>query len=410
MGARDLSIISTPPANRQPVQTEIHSFNEELIRDAILHETARNGQVFFIHNRVKNIEATAEMVRKLVPEVRIRFAHGQMSGSKLENIIEDFYEHKFDVLLSTNIVENGIDIANANTIIINRAERFGLAELHQLRGRVGRSQRKAFCFLITPRVETLTTTARKRLLALEEFSDLGAGFNIAMRDLDIRGAGDILGAEQSGFINTVGFELYKKILKDAVREIKEDEFGETFENDKPAVEYPETQVEMDESALLEKDYVSDNVERLNLYRKLAEADSEADIDNWHEELEDRFGRLPESANHLILSVKIKWFASRNFVTKVTIRSNRMWLVCPKQETERGNYFYENYFQDLLKKLQDKADGRLKVIQKKGKVRFIVQEIDSLETAYLFLKSLTEERVQEAESRIQYSGVGSQESE
>ena len=228
MGARDLSVINTPPPNRRPVYTEIHSFNEALIRDAILQEMSRGGQVFFVHNRVKNIEEIAEMIRFLVPNVRVRFGHGQMTASQLEKIIEDFYSHKFDVLVSTNIIENGIDIANANTILINNADNFGLAELHQLRGRVGRSNRKAFCYLITRPIETLTTEARKRLLALEEFSDLGSGFNIAMRDLDIRGAGDILGGEQSGFINDIGFDLYTKILNDAVRELKESEFADLF--------------------------------------------------------------------------------------------------------------------------------------------------------------------------------------
>ncbi len=396
MGARDLSIITTPPANRQPVETEIHSFNKELIRDAILQETARGGQIFFIHNRVKNIESITDMIRKLVPNVRVRFAHGQMSGAKLEKIIEDFYAYKFDVLVSTNIVENGIDIANANTMIINRADRFGLAELHQLRGRVGRSQRKAFCFLITPPVETLTNEARKRLLALEEFSDLGAGFNIAMRDLDIRGAGNILGAEQSGFINTVGFELYKKILADAVREIKEEEFSDTFAEVESVIEYPETQVEMDQSALLENNYVADNVERLNLYRKLAEADSEEEIDEWSEELRDRFGTIPENANHLILAAKIKLFASRNFFTKVTIRANRMWLVCLKQNSETGKIFYESHFQNLLEKVKDEAGDRLKVVQKKKRVRFVIGEISNLEAGTEFLKAIG--RSQEPEFR------------
>ncbi|MDZ7694510.1 MAG: helicase-related protein [Balneolaceae bacterium] len=279
MGARDLSIINTPPPNRQPVRTEIHSFNEELISDAIRHEMSRAGQVFFIHNRVKNIEAMATMIRRLVPDVRVRFAHGQMSAKKLEKIINDFYHHKFDVLVSTNIVENGIDISNANTMIINRADRFGMAELHQLRGRVGRSSRKAFCYLITPPVQTLTDESRKRLLALEEFSDLGSGFSLAMRDLDIRGAGDILGAEQSGFINDVGFDLYQKILNDAIKELKEEEFSDVFEDVEIETELPETTVEFDVPALLPNRYVGDNIERLNLYRKLAQATKEEEIED-----------------------------------------------------------------------------------------------------------------------------------
>ena len=387
MGARDLSIIHTPPPNRQPVETEIHSFDHELIRDAITQEMSRGGQVFFIHNRVKNIEEVANMVRQLIPDVRVRFAHGQMSSTKLEKIIEDFYEHKFDVLVSTNIVENGIDIANANTMIINRADRFGLAELHQLRGRVGRSSKKAFCYLITPPIETLTNESRKRLLAREEFSDLGSGFNIAMRDLDIRGAGDILGAEQSGYINDVGFELYQKILNDAVKELKKEEFSDVFKDVEVETELPETTVEFDVPALLDKNYVSDNIERLNLYRKLAKAKSADEINDWEVEIKDRFGPIPDSARNLILGAKIKLFASQNFFTKVTVRADRMWLVCPKNESELGEDFYENRFQPLLKKIQKEKENELNVVQKKGRVRFVISDIPGVNAAAEFLKSI-----------------------
>lgn len=388
MGARDLSVINTPPPNRQPVYTEIHSFNEELIRDAILQEMSRGGQVFFIHNRVKNIEATAEMIRRLVPDSRVRFGHGQMTGPQLEKIIGDFYAHKFDVLVSTNIVENGIDIGNANTIIINNADNFGLAELHQLRGRVGRSNRKAFCYLITRPIETLTTEARKRLLALEEFSDLGSGFNIAMRDLDIRGAGDILGGEQSGFINDIGFDLYTKILNDAVRELKESEFAELFEGVEAEVEYPETNVEIDKTALLPNSYVLDNVERLNLYRKLSQAKTEKEIDEWQEEIEDRFGRPPTEAQTLITVSKIKLFASKSFFTKVTIRADRMWCICPKTGTEMGEYYYQKkIFQSTLEKLEKMKPNKFQLIQKNDVVRFVIQDIPDYESALTFLKKL-----------------------
>ncbi|MCR9132803.1 MAG: transcription-repair coupling factor [bacterium] len=388
MGARDLSVINTPPPNRQPVYTEIHSFNEELIRDAILQEMSRGGQVFFIHNRVKNIEETAEMIRRLVPDSRVRFGHGQMTGPQLEKIIGDFYAHKFDVLVSTNIVENGIDIGNANTIIINNADNFGLAELHQLRGRVGRSNRKAFCYLITRPIETLTTEARKRLLALEEFSDLGSGFNIAMRDLDIRGAGDILGGEQSGFINDIGFDLYTKILNDAVRELKESEFAELFEGVEAEIEYPETNVEIDKTALLPNSYVLDNVERLNLYRKLSQANSEKEIDEWREEIEDRFGRPPAEAETLITVSKIKLFASRNFFTKVTIRADRMWCVCPKTGSEMGEYYYkQKIFQSTLEKLEKTKPGKFQLIQKDDIVRFVIQDIPDYDAALKFLQRL-----------------------
>lgn len=388
MGARDLSIINTPPPNRQPVETEIHSFDKELIQDAISQEVSRGGQVFFIHNRVKNIEAITNMVRQLMPDVRVRFAHGQMSSKKLEKIIEDFYEHKFDVLVSTNIVENGIDISNANTMIINRADMFGLAELHQLRGRVGRSHRKAFCYLITKDTKSLTDDARKRLLALEEFSDLGSGFNIAMRDLDIRGAGDILGAEQSGFINDLGFDLYQKILNDAVRELKEEEFSDVFSDIEAKIELPETQVEFDLPALLESSYVSDSVERLNLYRKLAGAEKLETIKDWKEEVTDRFGPIPDATQNLITATVIKLYASRLFMTKVRIRSNRMWLECPKHDSKLGQEFYGDRFQHLLKKLQKEATDRFEVIQKDDRVRFVIQEIIDLEAAAEFLKVLS----------------------
>ncbi len=388
MGARDLSIINTPPPNRQPVYTEIHSFNEELIKDAILQEMSRGGQVFFINNRVKNIEEVAEMIRRLVPDVRVRFGHGQMSGSQLEKIITDFYAHKFDVLVSTNIVENGIDIANANTIIINQADNFGLAELHQLRGRVGRSNRKAFCYLITRPIQTLTPEARKRLLALEEFSDLGSGFNIAMRDLDIRGAGNILGGEQSGFINDIGFELYSKILNDAVRELKESEFSDMFEGVEAEIELPETVVEFDESALLPHNYVNDNVERLNLYRKLSQAKTEKEIEDWKEEIEDRFGSAPKAAKYLIEASKIKLFASRCLFTKVTIRSQRMWAVCPKSDSKLADAFYESgKFQSILKGLENVKPDKFQLIQKNEAVRLAIQDIPDVFGATEFLKEL-----------------------
>ncbi|MCC5913532.1 MAG: transcription-repair coupling factor [Balneolaceae bacterium] len=388
MGARDLSIINTPPPNRQPVYTEIHSFDESLIRDAIEEEVSRGGQVFFINNRVKNIEEVAGMIRDLVPDIRVRFAHGQMPPSRLEKIISDFYTHKFDVLISTNIVENGIDIANANTIIINNANHFGLSELHQLRGRVGRSNRKAFCYLITPPVQNLSPDARKRLTALEEFSDLGSGFNIAMRDLDIRGAGDILGAEQSGFISDIGFELYTKILDDAVRELKETEYKSMFKSEPKRVELPETQVEFDLSAYLERDYVQDNVERLNLYRKLSESDTEEQISEWEEEVADRFGPLPDSAENLIRATRIKLEGSMRLFRKITVRANRMWLLGPKNETELGEQFYgSGYFQKLLSTIDNLNGHPYNIVQKKDAVTIVVQNIDGPDDAIRFLQEL-----------------------
>lgn len=388
MGARDLSIINTPPLNRQPVYTEIHSFDTSLIKDSIIEEISRGGQVFFIHNRVKNIEEVSEMIRELVPDIRVRHAHGQMTPSRLEKIIQDFYLNKFDVLVSTNIVENGIDIANANTIIINNANNFGLSELHQLRGRVGRSNRKAFCYLITPSIQKLTPEARKRLTALEEFSDLGSGFNIAMRDLDIRGAGDILGAEQSGYISDIGFELYTKILDEAVRELKENEYSSIFESETRAMERPETKVEFDESAYLENSYITDGVERLNLYRKLSEVSGLEKINEWKEELEDRFGEIPEYGLNLLKAAIIKWLASNLYFAKVTIRANRMWLLCPKNDSVMGTHFYESgLFQNLLKQIQTDTVHSGQIVQKDDTVTFVINNIKGLDGSILFLKQL-----------------------
>ena len=400
MGARDLSIINTPPQNRQPVYTEIHSFDSDLIRDAIIQEVSRGGQVFFIHNRVKNIEEISGMIRELVPDVRVRHAHGQMTGSKLEKIVGDFYLNKFEVLVSTNIVENGIDIANANTIIINNANQFGLSELHQLRGRVGRSNRKAFCYLITPKISNLTSEARKRLTALEEFSDLGSGFNIAMRDLDIRGAGDILGAEQSGYISDIGFELYTKILDDAVRELKENEYSALFRDEKKPVEYPETKVEFDESAYLDNSYVEDSVERLNLYRKLSEAGSVEQIDEWQEELVDRFGELQESGLNLAKAAKIKHFTSRLFLNKVTIRAGRMWLAGPKNSSKTGEHFYDSgLFQKLLRQIQEDREHPFQLVQKDDKVTFVIKDINGMDEAIGYLEKLYSQKLQPAESMV-----------
>ncbi len=400
MGARDLSIINTPPQNRQPVYTEIHSFDSNLIRDAIIQEVSRGGQVYFIHNRVKNIEEVAAMIRELVPDIRVRHAHGQMTGSRLEKIIGDFYLNKFEVLVSTNIVENGIDIANANTIIINNANHFGLSELHQLRGRVGRSNRKAFCYLTTPKISNLTSEARKRLTALEEFSDLGSGFNIAMRDLDIRGAGDILGAEQSGYISDIGFELYTKILDDAVRELKEDEYSSLFKDEPKSVEYPETKIEFDESAYLDNSYVEDSVERLNLYRKLSEAGSVEQIDEWHEELQDRFGALQDSGQNLIKAAKLKYFGSRLFLNKITIRSGRMWLAGPKNSSKTGDHFYgSGLFQALLQQIQSDESHPFRLVQKDDKVTFVVKQIEDMDTAIHYLENLYSTNLQPAENAV-----------
>ena len=430
MGARDLSVIQTPPANRQPVETEIHAFSEALIQEAIMQEVDRGGQVFVIHNRVKHLEEFADMIRGLCPNVRVKMAHGQMGGAELESVIRSFTQHKCDVLVSTNIVENGIDISNANTMIIHQAHTFGLSELHQLRGRVGRSDRKAFCLLLTPPLNDLPSEARRRLMALEEFSDLGSGFHIAMRDLDIRGAGDLLGAEQSGFIQDIGFELYTKILNETVEELKENEFSELFgvkqdgagaKGDMASRQEPagsknsttettqnpwgagspvlkalpsiqrlldtlDPTIEFDPSALLDQEYIQDSVERINLYRSLASSSNLAEMAQWVGSVKDRFGVLPSEARHVVYAAVLKWICRQWLLTKCTIRSDKMWLLCPKSTARTADAFYEQgRFAALMEQCkQAEASHPYIMAQKKDEIRLIIQGIGSVEEACDYL--------------------------
>ena len=323
MGARDLSVINTPPPNRYPVQTELRTFDGELIREAILFEMARNGQVFFIHNRVQNIMDVHDLILSYVPGCRIAVAHGQMEGAKLEQIMLDFIQGDYDVLLCTTIVESGLDIPNANTIIVNDAHRYGLSDLHQLRGRVGRSNKKAFCYLLTPPLATLTEEARKRLTALEEFSDLGSGINIAMRDLDIRGAGNLLGAEQSGFINDIGFETYHKILDEAIAELKDNEFADLFDKEKDLVYVSDCAIETDMEVMLPSDYVSSTAERISLYTELDHISTEERLQEFANHLADRFGPLPKPVTDLLNTVRLRWIAKDLGFEKIALRDNLM---------------------------------------------------------------------------------------
>jgi len=295
MGARDLSIINTPPPNRYPVQTEIHLFDEDVIREAIQLEMSRNGQVFFVNNRIQSIYAMESMIRRLVPGCRVAVGHGQMLPAKLEEIIVDFIDYEYDVLVATTIIESGIDIPNVNTIIINSAHTFGLSDLHQLRGRVGRSNRKAFCYLIAPEMSLLTPEARRRLQALETFAELGSGFNIAMQDLDIRGAGNMLGAEQSGFIADLGYETYQKILNEAVHELKDEEFSDLYAEEiaqekNSAAYVTDCQIDSDMELLFSVDYIENVSERISLYRELDNINNETDLQEFEKRLEDRFGK------------------------------------------------------------------------------------------------------------------------
>ncbi|MBI2721876.1 MAG: transcription-repair coupling factor [Bacteroidetes bacterium] len=331
MGARDLSVISTPPPNRYPVQTELHSFSEELIRDAVSYEINRGGQVFFVNNKVSNIKEIAGIIQRLIPDARIAIGHGQMEGDKLEDVMLGFMEGDYDVLVATTIIESGLDISNANTIIINDAQNFGLSDLHQMRGRVGRSNKKAFCYLLAPSQISLTSEARKRLKAIVDFSDLGSGFQIAMRDLDIRGAGNLLGGEQSGFINDMGFDTYMKILNEAVDELKEEGWykelsGEENEVDRSVFSrqfVKETIVDTDLHLLIPDTYVSSLTERLLLYRELDNITKEEDLNVFEKSLRDRFGPVPPEAIELINVLRLRWQAMKLGFEKLTLKNNKM---------------------------------------------------------------------------------------
>ena len=323
MGARDLSVINTPPANRYPVQTELRSFNEDTIRDAILYELSRGGQVFFVHNRVQNIMDVDHMLRKIVPGVRIAVAHGQMEGRELEKRMLDFIEGDYDILLATTIIESGLDIPNVNTIIINDAHHFGLSDLHQLRGRVGRSNKKAFCYLLTPPLSGLTREARQRLKAIEEFADLGSGFNIAMRDLDIRGAGNLLGAEQSGFISEIGYEMYHRILDEAIQELKDTEFKGLFEPKEEQYYVRDCQIETDLELLIPDAYITSIQERLSLYKELDSIETEEGLMAFQEKLIDRFGPVPKPVTGLMNAIRMRWLARKLGFEKIVMRHERL---------------------------------------------------------------------------------------
>ncbi|QLG44878.1 transcription-repair coupling factor [Costertonia aggregata] len=326
MAARDLSVINTAPPNRYPIESRVIRFTEETIRDAIRYEIERGGQVFFIHNRIENIKEVAGMIQRLVPDAKVGIGHGQMEGKKLETLMLSFINGEFDVLVSTTIVESGLDVTNANTIFINNANNFGLSDLHQMRGRVGRGNKKAFCYFITPPYDVMTSDARKRIEALEQFTELGSGFNIAMKDLEIRGAGDLLGGEQSGFINEIGFETYQKILAEAIDELKENEFKELYEEvegktDKIFVK--ETQLDADFELLFPDDYINNITERLTLYTDLNQVKDEEELQKFEDQLVDRFGELPAQAEDLLNSVRIKWIANSIGLEKIVMKKGKM---------------------------------------------------------------------------------------
>lgn len=392
MAARDLSIISTPPPNRYPVDTQVVRFSEETIRDAIRYEISRNGQVFFVHNRIENIKEVAGMIQRLVPDAKIGIGHGQMEGRKLESLMLAFMNNEFDVLVSTTIIESGLDVPNANTMFINNANNFGLSDLHQMRGRVGRSNKKAFCYFITPPYSAMTDDARKRIQALEQFSELGSGLNIAMKDLEIRGAGDLLGGEQSGFINEIGFETYQKILAEAIDELKEKEFKELYEGTEHELKdfVKETVIDTDFELLFPDDYVNNITERLNLYNKLSELKTEEELQKFEKDLVDRFGELPIEAIDLLDSVRIKWLAISLGLERVIMKKNRMigYFV-----SDQESLFYQStVFGNVIQFVQNNPNlATIKEKNTRNGLRLIItfEEITTTNKALTSLAYLTE---------------------
>ncbi len=352
MAARDLSVITTAPPNRYPIETQVVGFNEELIRDAISYEIQRNGQVFFINNRIENIKEIAGMIQRLVPDARVGIGHGQMEGNKLEELMLGFMNGEFDVLVATTIIESGLDVPNANTIFINNANNFGLSDLHQMRGRVGRSNKKAFCYFICPPYSAMTDDARKRIQALEQFSELGGGFNIAMKDLEIRGAGDLLGGEQSGFINEIGFETYQKIMNEAIEELKETEFKELYqdENENENKEYvKDLQIDTDFELLFPDEYINNISERLNLYNELGTIKDEIGLLAYEAKLIDRFGPLPKEAKSLLNSIRIKWIATKMGIERIIMKNGKLigYFVADQQSA----YYNSKHFRQMLQFVQ-----------------------------------------------------------
>ena len=390
MAARDLSVINTPPPNRQPIHTEKRIFNDDLIKDAIYYEVNRGGQVFFVHNRVKSLPDITAMIKRLCPDIDIASAHGQMDSKVLERTLLDFIDKQYDVLVCTNIIETGLDIPNANTIIINNAHQFGMSDLHQLRGRVGRSNRKAFCYLFSPPLSVLTSDARKRLQTLEEFSDLGSGFNIAMRDLDIRGAGNLLGGEQSGFIANIGYETYQKILEEAIQELKETEFKELFkeELEKDRKYVRDVQVDTDVEMLIPDEYVNSIQERLNLYTELDKIETEEKLEAFAKNLQDRFGPIPPEVIELFEGLKLRWICKELGFERLILKNNK--LRCYFISNPQSPFFETDLFKNMLQLIA--IHGQEKGLSFKKSIQhfFLVKnEVSTLKAAGEVLEDLKE---------------------
>ncbi len=394
MAARDLTVIKTPPPNRVPIHTEIRIFNEELIKDAIYYEINRGGQVFFVHNRVKLLPDVTAMVRRMCPDVDVATAHGKMEPKELERTLVNFIDRRYDVLVCTNIIETGLDIPNANTIIINNSHQFGMSDLHQLRGRVGRSNKQAFCYLFCPPLSTLTSDARKRLKTLEEHSDLGSGFNIAMRDLDIRGAGNLLGAEQSGFISEIGYETFQKILEEAIQELKETEFKDLFkeELDKKKEYVRDVQIDTDIEMLIPDSYVSNIQERLNLYTELDQIESEEEITAFRKKLKDRFGdHLPSQVEELFDGLRLRWVCKRLGFEKVILKNNK--LRCYFVSNPQSAFYETELFQSILNFVSSKGHRFGLSFKKTNRYFMLVKDgVRTLNQSKEILKNIEEKTI------------------
>jgi transcription-repair coupling factor (superfamily II helicase) len=386
MNARDLSIMNTPPPNRQPVQTEVMVFNEFAIRDAIYYETERGGQVYFIHNRVQSLPEMVNLLRNLCPDLEIGMAHGQLEGHKLEEALFNFIEQKYDVLCCTNIVESGVDIPNANTIIINNAHQFGLSDLHQLRGRVGRSNKKAFCYLMSPPMSTLPNDSRKRLQTLEQFNELGSGFQIAMRDLDIRGAGNLLGGEQSGFIAEIGFEMYQKILDEAIRELKNSDFKDVFKEELERKKdfVSDCTVDTDLELLIPDTYVENIGERLSLYTQLDDLENEEELLKFGTELQDRFGTIPQQVEELFTALRCRWIAKDLGFEKMILKNTQLRLYFINNPD--SPYFESNVFQGIMRFIQTVVrNARLK--QSGKNFLLVADDMKSMREVHQFMERM-----------------------
>ena len=401
MAARDLSTITTAPPNRYPIDTHIVRFTEETIRDAVAYEIQRGGQVFFIHNRIENIKEVAGLIQRLVPDAKVGIGHGQMDGKKLEELMLRFMDGEFDVLVSTTIVESGLDVPNANTIFINNANNFGLSDLHQMRGRVGRSNKKAFCYFITPPFSTMTEDARKRMTALEQFSSLGSGINIAMKDLEIRGAGDLLGGEQSGFMNEIGFDTYQKILNEAIEELKENEFADLYADDNADdtnKEYvKDTVIDSDFSLMFPDDYINNITERLNLYTELNNLKTEEELAAFEARMIDRFGELPKQADDLLNSVRIKWVATHYGLEKVVMKNKKLigFFIADQQ----SKFYQSPAFSRVLQYVQmhsNRVTLKEKKTSKGLRLLLTAQGISSVDKAIDVLKPLMPKKKEEVE--------------